>query len=108
MSNTVKLDPAQPIRGDYGLGLCLACLRDHVAAVADAAAAKASGAAKVAMPLAQPHHAIVMAPSPVPVPGPGGTVAGVAIAVLPSCYDHLIMTRPAADSGLIVPNGPRP
>jgi hypothetical protein len=107
MSNTPHLDPSQPIRGDFGIGLCLACLKDHVMAAAEAAAVKADPG-KVALPRVPraPQFAIVMAPSPVPVPGPDGTIQGIGIVTLPSCYDHLMTTAPAAPRRSLLVAGP--
>jgi hypothetical protein len=112
MSNTQHTDPAAPIRGDFGLGLCLACVKDHVEAARAITAARAKGGPRplegLAMPRA-PHFAITMAPSPVPVPGPDGAPMGVGLVTLPSCYDHLVSVPAGAPSGrLLVPNGPRP
>jgi len=101
MGNTPALDISKPIRGDFGLGLCLACLRDHLQAAQAAAAAKKGG--PPGLPPAAPHFAITMAPSPVPVPGPGGEAIGIAVIALPSCYDHLMTTNPMAPRrGLLV------
>ncbi len=107
MSNTVTLDPAKPIRGDFGLGLCLACLRDHLQAAQEAAAARAGGPAGPKPPApAMPHFAIALAPSPVPVPGPTGEIVGMTVIALPSCYDHLMTVNPSAPRrGLLVPGG---
>jgi hypothetical protein len=103
-----KLDPAGPIRGDFGIGLCLTCVKDHIVAVAGAAAVKAGGGQPGAVPAPRPpHFAITMAPSPVPVPGPDGVPMGVGLVTLPACYDHLVSVAPAAPRGrLLVPNGP--
>jgi hypothetical protein len=109
VSNTQHLDPAKPIRGDFGIGLCLACLSEHVQAAAGYAARKqAHGDTPAAGPPPRvPHFAIAMAPSPVPVPGPDGTIQGIGIVVLPSCYDHLMSAAPAAPpSRLLVPGPP--
>jgi hypothetical protein len=111
MSNTQHIDPAKPIRGNFGLGLCLACLNEHMMAAAQTAAALANPERTVALPRPprQPHFAITMAPSPVPVPGPDGTVQGLGIVTLPSCYDHLTTTAPgpaAPRARLLVPGPP--
>jgi hypothetical protein len=81
-----------------GLGLCLACVKDHMTAAAGYQARRqAHGAtADAGPPPPVPHFAITMAPAPVPVPGPDGTIQGVGIVTLPSCYDHLAAMRPAA------------
>jgi hypothetical protein len=106
MSNTVTLDPAKPIRGDFGLGLCLACLRDHLQAVAAVAAEKSGGPPAPPAKPRIPHFAIALAPSPIPVPGPTGEPIGMTVIALPSCYDHLMTTSPMAPRrGLLVPGG---
>lgn len=108
MSNTQHLDPDKPIRGDFGLGLCLTCLSEHIKAAVEAAPGIATAPRPAgALPPRMPHFAITMAPSPVPVPGPDGTIQGIGIVVLPSCYDHLMSTAPAApQSRLLVPRPP--
>lgn len=106
MGNTPALDISKPIRGDFGLGLCLACLRDHLQAAQAAAAAGTGGPPASKLPPAMPHFAIALAPSPVPVPGPGGEIIGMTVIALPSCYDHLMTVNPTAPRrGLLIPGG---
>ena len=107
MSNTVSIDPGKPIRGDFGLGLCLACLRDHMQASAGHANRKAAhgDAPAAGPPPRMPHFAIALAPSPVTVPGPTGEMIGMTVIALPSCYDHLMTTNPMAPRGLLIPGG---
>jgi hypothetical protein len=92
MSNTRKTDISAPIRGDYGLGLCVTCVRDYLAAAAGQAKRKAGGGGLAAPPPPPAQFAITLAPAPCPVPGPDGTIAGMTMVVLPTCYDHLMIT----------------
>jgi hypothetical protein len=87
---------------DHGLGLCLACLNERIAAERDLAAARAKDAsAKQREPLPAVRWAITMAPALVPVPGP----LQMMLVPQPSCYVHLvpITPEPPPGSGLLLP-----